>query len=261
MHPINYVLVRYIVDVIVVAFLVYRGLLMVRGTRSAPMLFGLSLVVLLHFLSTYLELLTVNWLLGKFFDSIILLVVVIFQEEIRRALTKVGLQPLMGRTSSSVLDSVVEDVTLAATKLAKAGLGAIIVLQGEVGLDDIVADATRMDALLSRKLLYSLFVKDSPLHDGAVIVAGERIRAAGAVLPLSYNPDLDPSLGTRHRAALGLSEQRDALIVVVSEETASVSIARDSALQRNLSADDLRGIIGDFLDSSDAGDAQEEEVE
>jgi diadenylate cyclase len=246
----NYSLLRNAADIVIVAFLIYRGLLVVKGTRGAPMLGGLTFVVLLYFIATNLGLLTLAWILGKFLSSIILVIVVIFQDEIRRALTKVGLQPLFHRPAKALYERSIEDITLACSKLSKARLGALIVVQREVGLDDLVEDAVLLDAVLNRKLLFSLFVKESPLHDGAVLIEGDRIRAAGCVLPLSYNPDLDPNLGTRHRAALGLSERSDALVIVVSEENSSISIAREGRLVRNLDPSLLRDSLHRFVSTN-----------
>jgi diadenylate cyclase len=137
----------------------------------------------------------------------------------------------------------IEELVLTATKLGKARIGALIVLQREIGLHEFLEEGVQIDAHVSRKLLLSIFVKESPLHDGAVIVEGDRIRAAGCVLPLSYNPDLDPNLGTRHRAALGLTERSDAVVLVVSEETGGVSIVSDGKIHRNLEPAALREIL------------------
>lgn len=232
---------RLFVDITIVAYLIYRGLLMIRGTRAAPMLLGLTLVVILYLAAQPLGLVTLSWLLGNFLSSIILVVVVIFQDEIRRGLTKVGLQRIFrpGQVRSGQTKAI-EDITLCCTKLAKARIGALIVIQREVGLDEVVEDGVVLDAKLSRKLLFSLFLKESPLHDGAVLVEGDRIKAAGCVLPLSFNPDLDPNLGTRHRAALGLSERSDAVVIVVSEENSSISLVREGRIVRNLDGAMLR---------------------
>jgi diadenylate cyclase len=229
-----------LVDIAIVTYLIYRGLLLVRGTRAQPMLWGLTVVVLLYFVSRQLGLLTLGWVLAQLLSSIILVVVVIFQDEIRRGLTKVGLQPIFRGAGRQYFDKVIEDLTLVASRLSEDRIGALIVVQREVGLDDFLEDAVLLDAQLNRKLLYGIFVKDSPLHDGAVIIEGERIKAANAVLPLSFDPDLDPNLGTRHRAALGLSERSDAVVVVVSEETGSISLIRDGKITRNLDAAMLR---------------------
>ena len=235
--------IRSVVDVLIVAYLIYRGLLLIRGTRAFPMLWGLTVIVLLYFISAPVGLVTLGWILGNFLSSIILVVVVIFQDEIRRVLTKMGTQRLFRDARGNGFDKVVEDITLVSTKLAKAKIGALIVIQREVGLDDLIEDAVVINSEVNRKLLMSIFVKDSPLHDGAVIIEGDRIKAAGCVLPLSFNPDLDPSLGTRHRAALGLSERSDALVIVVSEENSSITLARDGGLIRNLDGSMLRDAL------------------
>ncbi len=251
---------RYVVDILIVAYLIYRALLIIRGTRAAPMLGGLTIIVLLYFFSKPLGLVTLSWILSNFLSSIILVVVIIFQDEIRRGLTKFGLQPVFSRSKQPVYDKSIEDITLICSRMAEEQLGGLIVIQREVGLDDFVEDAVILDAELNRKLLYSIFVKSSPLHDGAVLIDNNRIRAAGCVLPLSADPDLDPSLGTRHRAALGLSEVSDAIVVIISEETGSMSIAVDGKLTRNLDPADVKDYLlrvltkgGKETDSSEDG--------
>ncbi len=257
---INYALIINLVDIALVAFLIYRGLLLIKGTRSFAMLVGLGGVVALYVLSQEFGLLTLSWILGSILNSVILLIVVIFQEEIRRALTKFGLNPLMGRPKDAMIaGDVIEDVALAAVKLSKARLGALMVIQRDLGLDNIVEDAVILDAQVNRKLLFSVFTKDSPLHDGAVLIVGDRIKAAGCVLPLSFNPDLDPSLGTRHRAALGLSEQCDAVVVVVSEESAAVSVALEGKLIRNLDLNGLREYLGKVMFGDSSGESEDAE--
>ena len=249
-------------DVLIVAYLIYRGLLVIRGTRAAPMLWGLTLLVVLYFLARQIGLNTLGWLLGNFLSSIILVVVVLFQDEIRRGLTKVGMHRFFAPRGKLGFDKTIEDVTLVAQTLANQKLGALLVIQGKMGLDEFVEDAVVLDALVNRKLLYSIFLKDSPLHDGAVLIEGDRIKAAGCVLPLSFNPDLDPSLGTRHRAALGLSERSDAIIVVVSEENGSVSAVHEARMFRNMDAAALRNFLRRALgkDGSDIGQIGEQEL-
>lgn len=234
-------------DILLVAYLIYRGLLFIRGTRATPMLIGLGILVALFGLAHALGFVTLFWLLGNFLSSLILVVVVLFQEEIRRGLTKVGISPTFKRSAAVLVDKSLEDITLVCSRLASAKIGALIVLQREVGLDEFVEDAVHLDALMNRKLLYSLFVKESPLHDGAVLIDGERIRAAGCVLPLSFDADLDPNLGTRHRAALGLSERSDAIIIIVSEETGSISLAREGKISRNLDPSMLRDSLARLM--------------
>jgi len=252
----NYGWLRTALDVTIVAFVVYRVLLLIRGTRAAPMLWGLTLIALLYFIAIPLGFVTLGWLLSNFLSSIIIVVVILFQDELRRGLTKVGLQPIL-RRSSTTLSRTIEDITLVAARLSRDRLGALIVLQREVGLDEIVEEAVILEAHLNRKLLLSIFQRESPLHDGAVLIEGDRIKAAGCLLPLSFNPDLDPNLGTRHRAALGLSERSDAVIVVVSEQTGAISLAREGRLVRNLDAALLRDSLHRFLASAPVEVAEE----
>lgn len=231
------------IDVAIVSFLIYRALLVIRGTRAAPMLAGIAVIAVVYFVAKPLGLVTLAWLIDNFLNSIILVIVVVFQDEIRRALTKVGVQPLLFKGARDDRSKTLEDIATTAGKLAKSRTGAIIVVQRGVGLEDLLEDAVALDALMNRKLLLSIFVKDSALHDGAVIIEGDRIKAAGCVLPLSYNPDLDPNLGTRHRAALGITERSDAMVVVVSEETGTVSFVLDGKIHRNLDVAGVRELL------------------
>lgn len=255
---VDYSVLRNVIDVLLVACIIYGVLSLLKGTRSSAMSIGLFFVLGLYVASRELGLLTVSWILGSVLESIILLVVVLFQEEIRKALTKFGAPSLFRHPGKADVEDVIKSVSLAARKLSKAKLGALIVIQRDVGLDDFIEDSVELDAMLSRKLLYGIFVKDSPLHDGAVIISGDRIRAAGCVLPLSYSASLDPSLGTRHRAALGLSEKSDAVIVVVSEETSAISIAREGTLYRNLDGEALVEELRQLLPLSEVYDHDEE---
>jgi uncharacterized protein (TIGR00159 family) len=214
------------------------------------MLLGLSVMVFIYFIAIGFGLLTLAWVLGNFLSSIVLVIVVLFQDEIRRSLTKVGLQPMFPRSNKNPLASTVDDLTFACTKMAKVKWGALVVIQREVGLSDLVEDAVLIDCLVNRKLILSIFCKDSPLHDGALLIDGDRIRAAGCVLPLSFNPDLDPNLGTRHRAALGISERSDALTIVVSEENGNISIAQEGKLFRNLDPAQLKSRLERFINQS-----------
>ena len=239
----NFSWLLYVVDVLVVAWVIYRTLLVVRGTRAVPMLWGLVVIVLVYFFARTLGLNTLAWLLGNFLSSIILVVVVIFQDEIRRALTKVGLTRVMFGQTKPVLEKSLEDLALVTQRLAAEHTGALLVMQGKIGLDEIVEEAVQLDALISRKLLIGIFNKGSPLHDGAVVIEAGRIKAAGCVLPLSLNPDLDPNLGTRHRAALGVSERSDALVIVVSEQTGEISLAREGKLFKNVEISRLRDVL------------------
>lgn len=230
-------------DILTVSVLMYRVLLVIRGTRALPMLVGLTSVALVYFVAKQVGLVTLAWLIDSFFNSFILLVVVIFQDDIRRALTKMGAQSIFFKHAKAVPNKVIEEIALSAHKLSKAKLGSLMVIQRDVGLDEFMEEGVVLDAQVHPKVLYSIFSKDSPLHDGAVIIEGGRIKAAGCVLPLSFNPDLDPNLGTRHRAALGITERSDALVIVTSEETGGITLIIDGTLHRNLDSASLRELL------------------
>jgi len=221
----------------------YRALLVIRGTRALPMLVGLTAVAAVYFIAKEVGFVTLAWLIDSFFNSFILLVVVIFQDDIRRALTMVGAQSFLFKQGKAVPHHIHEEIAISAHKLSKAKLGSLIVIQREVGLDEFMEDGIHLNADVSPKMFLSIFMKESPLHDGAVIIQGGHIKAAGCVLPLSFNPDLDPNLGTRHRAALGITERSDAMVVVTSEETGGITLCIDGTLHRNLDANSLKELL------------------
>lgn len=224
-----------VLDVLLVSFLIYRILLMVRGTRAQPMLAGLAVLVLVYAISREVQLVTLNWILGNFLGSVILVIVVLFQEDIRRGLVQVGLGPGgLSSNSNYQVGHTISEVAQAAAELSARRLGALIVIARDVGLDEYVENAVQIDAVVSHQLLTSIFLSTSPIHDGAVIVAGKRIIAAGAVLPITFSPTLSQHFGTRHRAAVGLTERTDALVVVVSEETGTISLVREGKFTRDL---------------------------
>jgi diadenylate cyclase len=239
-------IISWIVDLGIVWFLVYRALVIIRGTRAMPMMVGLLAIATVYFVAQPLGLVTLGWLIDNFLSSIILVIVVIFQDEIRRTLTKVGAHPLLFSGGRMEQVSHFDEIGVAVGKLSRARVGALIVLERDVGLDELIEDSVELDARLSRKLLFSIFVKESALHDGAVIIDGGVIRAAGVVLPLSSNPDIDPSFGTRHRAALGISERSDAVVIVVSEESGSVTLLADGAIFRNVETSKVAGMLEQF---------------
>jgi diadenylate cyclase len=230
-------------DILIVSILMYRALLVIRGTRALPMLLGLLAVAAVYFIAKEVGFVTLAWLIDSLFNSFILLVVVIFQDDIRRALTKVGSQSFLFKQGKAVSHQVLDEIALSAHKLSKAKLGSLMVIQREVGLEEFMEDGVQLDAQVSPKIVMSIFTKESPLHDGAVIIQGGKIKAAGCVLPLSFNPDLDPNLGTRHRAALGMTERSDAMVVVTSEETGGITLFIDGTLHRNLDAHSLKDLL------------------
>jgi len=203
------------------------------------MLLGLAMVGVAYFAAVKFELPSLTWILGNFLGSVILVIVVLFQDDLRRGLTKVGLIPGLSREENIHMDQTVKAISKAAQELSVRKIGALIVVEREVGLEEYTEAAVEIDAKLSHQILISLFLPTSPLHDGAVVVAGDRIVVAGAVLPLTFNPELSSSFGTRHRAAIGLSERTDASIVVVSEETGTISLIRESRITRELNESTL----------------------
>jgi diadenylate cyclase len=231
-----------VVDILIVAYVIYRIAVLIRGTRTMQMVVGLLVVAGAFVGSQLLGLFTLNWLLNNFLGSLFVILVVIFQSDIRRALTRVGTPTFL--TGHVTVASVAQELVNAAAWLSARRIGALIVLEQEVGLSDYVETGRMLQARLSPELLETIFMRGSPLHDGAVIISGENVLAAACLLPLSTNPNVSLALGTRHRAAIGLTEESDAVVIVVSEEDGTISFARNGELQRGLSSDDLLGILG-----------------
>jgi uncharacterized protein (TIGR00159 family) len=238
-----------LVDIAIVYYLIYRLLLTIRGTRAAQMIVGLVFLLTSFFIAERLELLTVSWLFSNLTTSVIFLIIVIFQQDIRRTLGRIGQNVLpFGRKQETT--HVVDEVVAATAQLARARMGAIIVFEREAALEEFVDDATRIDGILSRQLLVALFVpvKDNELHDGAVVIGkSHRIELSRALLPLSRATDLGPEFGTRHRAALGITEDTDAVAVVVSEERGEISLCFKGSIARDLEPVMLRrALVGLF---------------
>lgn len=227
-----------VVDVALVSFIIYKALLFVRGTRAQPMLLGLVIILVIYLASKNTNLVVVNWLLSNLLGSAILLIVVLFQDDLRRALTKMGL--ISGFGLDTQVKESVRSVVGAVAEFSSRKIGALIVIQGEVGLDEYKENAVKVDAILSKQLLSAIFCKESPIHDGAVIIDRDRVEVAGAVLPLTFNSKLVQGLGTRHRAALGLSERTDAVVIVVSEETGGITLIRDGSVSKDINVGNLK---------------------
>lgn len=225
-------------DIFVVWFIVYRLLLIIRGTRAMQMLAGIGIIIFAYFAAKQFQLLTLYWLLNTFLSSIFLIIIIIFQRDIRRALTQVGQTPF----SKSYEDTIhsMEEVVGAASFMARKRIGALLILERETGLKEYVESGHRIDSVLSRELLVSLFFTSSPLHDGGVIIRQGRILTAGCVLPLTKNPYISKKFGTRHRAAIGISEETDAVIIVVSEENGHISLVQHGAITSDLDETALR---------------------
>ena len=232
-----------IVDILIVAFVIYRLLLLIQGTRAVSMLIGLVVLAGAYQGAQYLELYTVNWVLDSIGNVILILVVVVFQHDIRRMLTQVGTGPFYGRMQRLAQGQAIEEITRAAVMLAGRRVGALIVLAREVGMNEYIEGGTRLDAQITKELILSIFLPTSPLHDGALVVHQGRIVAAGCLLPLTTNPNVSKTLGTRHRAAIGLTEETDAVVVVVSEEEGKISLVREGRITRDIDAGVLRSTL------------------
>jgi diadenylate cyclase len=235
---------RNVIDILVVALIIYWLLWVAQGTRATQLIRGIvTLLAVVFLVGTTFQLTALNWVLGQTWPVLLISLPVIFQPEIRRALEQLGqtsswLPQLRPRAADVTIQSV-EELVKAATQLARHRYGALIVLERETGLQDYVERGVPIDGLLTRQLLINLFYPNSPLHDGAAVVRDGRIVAASVVLPLSDNTAQTSQLGTRHRAALGISEQSDAIVVVVSEETGQIAVAENGRLVRNLDAERL----------------------
>jgi diadenylate cyclase len=234
-----------VLDILLVALLIYQVLVMIRGTRAAPMLAGLGVVSLAIYLARVGKLVTLNWLVSHLVPYVVFALIVVFQSEIRHVLADVGrrLSFLRGSPEGDSYD----DIVLAANLFSQHQTGALIVIEREIGLRTYIESGVPMDARLTYDLLATIFRPSAPLHDGAVIVQKDRIAAAACFLPLSMNPVLSTQLGTRHRAAIGITEETDAIAVIVSEETGAISMAVGGTIERDLTVEQLRERMGSEL--------------
>jgi diadenylate cyclase len=235
-----------ILDIVLVAILIYQFLVLVRGTRAAPMLVGVATLGLAFYFARLGDLRTLNWLLSTLLPFVVFALIVVFQSEIRHALANLGSRISLMRSSSSVAD-VYDDIVLAANLFSQNQTGALIVIEREIGLRTYIESGVSLDARLSYDLLATVFRPSAPLHDGAVIVQRDRIAAAACFLPLSMNPVLSTQLGTRHRAAIGITEETDAVAVIISEETGTISMAVAGSIERELTVERLRERLSHLL--------------
>ena len=235
-----------VIDILLVAFLIYQFLVLVRGTRAAPMLVAVAALGLAFYFARLGELRTWNWLLSTRLPYVVFALIVVFQSEIRHALANLGSRISLMRSSNSVAD-VYDDIVLAANLFSQNQTGALIVIEREIGLRTYIESGVALDARLSYDLLATIFRPSAPLHDGAVIVQRDRVAAAACFLPLSMNPVLSIQLGTRHRAAIGITEETDAVAVIVSEETGTISLAVAGTIERDLTVERLRERLSNLL--------------
>lgn len=234
-------------DIFLVACLVYSLLRLIRGTRTVHMLLGLVISILIYWLSSAAELYTLNWILYHFLESLLLILVILFQNEIRRFLTRIGQTSFIPFLGGSQDSKMVDEIVRACFSLANKKIGALIVIEKDEGLRDYVETGVPLDANISKELLTTIFLPSSPLHDGAVMIQKSRISYASCFLPLSMNADLDNELGTRHRAAIGLTEESDAIVLCVSEEKGWVSVALNGKIIRGLDGVALKKLLNEQL--------------
>jgi len=238
-----------IADIIIVAYVMYRVLLLIRGTRAMQMGIGLVLVYLVYQVARLAGFITLYRVLDQLLTYVVLIVVVLFQNDIRRALMRVGSRPLFRAGRSARESQVIEEVVKAAQELAEKRIGALIVFERDASLDEFIEHGTPLDAAVSKELLYSIFVPSyaNPMHDGAVVIRDGRVWEAGVFLPLTDSKKVDRSFGTRHRAAIGISEETDAVVVVVSEERGNCGLCFNGNIARDLDPNMLRqALLGLF---------------
>lgn len=233
-------------DIALVAFAIYWLLILIRGTRAVQILVGLLILISTGLLSERLELRATDWIIDTFLGSAVIIVIILFQQDIRRALARVGRGVFRGVTHSEETQ-ILEEVVRATQILGQKRVGALIVLERETQLSDLIEAGVALDAEVSHELLVSLFLPYSPLHDGAVVLQDGRIAQAGCILPLTLRSDLPDGLGTRHRAAVGITEETDAVVIVVSEETATLSVVYSGEMLRDLDGPRLRESLRDIL--------------
>jgi len=247
---------RDVLDILVVALAIYWVLMLIRGTRAVQMVSGLLVLMAVRLVADWAVLETVSMILENFFGWAVVILVVIFQHDIRRALTRMG-RPLFSSVPQQEQSEILEEVVRAAQRLAKNGVGALIVFERENGLDDVVQGGVEVDATVNRDILAAIFQPNSPLHDGAALIQNGRVAQARCVLPLTQRAGLPEGVGTRHRAAVGLTEETDAVVVVVSEETGRIAVSSRGEIVAELDPPQLRDHLRDVM----AAEASIEEAE
>src|SRR5436190_463663 len=241
-----------VLDITIVAVVIYQVLRAIRGTRTVQMTVGLALLVMMFYISRWGHLQTVDWLSRNLLGYIVFAVIVLFQSDIRRALAHLGRAPFFRLfLTAEGAEETIEEIAVAATQLSSQRVGAIVVVERQIGMRNYIEAGLPLDALLTYDLLVSIFQTKSPLHDGAVIVQNDRVAAAACFLPLTVNPLLARHLGTRHRAAIGLTEENDAVAIIVSEETGNISIALDGQLEGPFDGARLKVRLKSLIESRD----------
>ncbi|MDD2212394.1 MAG: diadenylate cyclase CdaA [Clostridia bacterium] len=236
-----------ILDILIVSFVIYKLMMIIKGTRAVQLIKGLFILLLASLVSETFGFTTVAWILEQLSKVLVVALPIVFQPELRRALERLGRGKFFARPMSMLneetLAKVVDQLVRSVKILSKDNIGALIMLERETGVNDYIETGTKIDGIVSTEFIVNIFIPRSPLHDGAVIIRGDRVVAAGCFLPLSENPNLSKELGTRHRAALGLTEQSDVIGIIVSEETGTISVAEEGRLTRYLDENTLKDIL------------------
>lgn len=236
-----------IIDIMIVAYVIYKVLFLIRETRAEQLIKGIIILLIVQKLSEISKLYVLNFLLKNTMTIGVLALLIVFQPELRRALEYIGRSKLIGSSLADIFEEennkAMEEIVTAVSKLSRDRIGALIVLERETGINDIVETGVAIDSKISTSLLINIFIPNTPLHDGAVVIRKNRIMAAGCILPLSENHTISKELGTRHRAALGIAEQSDSIVIIVSEETGTISVSMEGKLTRYIDTNTLKGII------------------
>lgn len=242
-----------VLDILIMAILFYELFVLLRRTRSSALLKGLLLILVIVLISTVIGLTSLNWLLRMLLNNGVIVLVILFQPEIRKGLEKMGRRTLLKKNTAQTLsemeahERIISEIVQTMVDLSRRKVGALICIEQQTGLEDVIDTGTRLDSEISAPLLENIFEPKTPLHDGAVVIREDRIAAAACILPLTEASGLSRDLGTRHRAGIGLSENSDAIVLIVSEETGTMSMARSGVLRRPLAANDLRAILNDVF--------------
>lgn len=238
-----------ILDIALVSIILYRVFLTLKGTRAARMLVGIGVLLIVSFLAKYFQFYTMDWILQSFWSQIVIVLIILFQQEIRRALAQMGASSFFQNFTSAEELKSLEEIVRAAVALANRKIGALIVVERDVSLKEYVEVGTPLDAKVNKDLLLSIFHPTSPIHDGAVIIRGNRVIAAGCFLPIKLGSEMSKALGTRHRAGFGLTEETDAVAIIVSEETGDISLAMNGVMESHVDMGSLRDILTDLFTS------------
>ena len=234
-----------ILDILLVALILYRVLLIIKGTRAAKMLVGLGVLFIALLFSNYLGLYTIDWIVQSLWAQIVLALIILFQPEIRKTLAHMGEARFLPSFATAEELRSLEEIVKGSIALANRKVGALIVIEKETDLKDFIEMGTQLDAKVSRELLLSIFHPTSPIHDGAIIIRGNRVIAAGCFLPLALSTDVSKTFGTRHRAGIGLTEETDAFIIIISEETGSITTTIGNKIEKNVDMGSLRDFLAE----------------